>query len=418
MKINKWFIAALVAGVVLLFVMQQGQPPRYDWKQSFSPYDANPYASMLFDSVMRASMPNGYEPRRTTFSKLTKEKQNVNILYVDYDVNVDSFLVDCIDTLTKRGCKVMMAINYTYLYSGTSIVEKECLDKFGICVSNDSHPDINELKQRIANHQDVMKTVYWNGEGTGKQWKVMYQLVNSTKYDFYGNHKWQTLAYIKTKDNVEKPVVLRRKMNKGELIIVNSPLLFTNYSILNGESSSLIASVMGLVSDKPVVRITWQELTQAEAERQSTPFRAIFRSRPLTWALYTTLVVLLLFFIFTARRRQRAIPVIKEPQNHTLEFTRLIGTLFYQQHDHAGLVRRKWELFAATLRQRVGVDVQSLDDDDTLFSQLAARTGMTYEDIASTIKSLRFIVLNENDISPRQMTAAIDRMNEILEKTN
>lgn len=72
------------------------------------------------------------------------------------------------------------------------------------------------------------------------------------------------------------------------------------------------------------------------AQVQQSPFRYLLAHQPLRWALYLTMITIILFMIFTAKRRQRAIPVIQEPANKSLEFTELIGTLYFQKKESCG----------------------------------------------------------------------------------
>ena len=108
-----------------------------------------------------------------------------------------------------------------------------------------------------------------------------------------------------------------------------------------------------------------------------SPFRYFLSQPPLRWALYLSMVSILLFMIFTARRKQRAIPVIREPENKSLEFTKLIGTLYYQKHDHANLVHKKFTYFAEVLRREIQVDVEEVADDERSFHRIAQKTGMS-----------------------------------------
>ena len=77
--------------------------------------------------------------------------------------------------------------------------------------------------------------------------------------------------------------------------------------------------------------------------------------------------------IFTARRKQRAIPVIREPENKSLEFAELIGTLYYQKKDHADLVRKKYLYFAEELRREMQVDVEEVAEDERSSAGLPGR---------------------------------------------
>ena len=124
------------------------------------------------------------------------------------------------------------------------------------------------------------------------------------------------------------PVALSRPVGSGEIVLVTTPLLFTNYGMLDGDNAAYLFRLLSHLKGLPVVRT---EAYGVGAQVEVSPFRYFLSQRPLRWALYLTMLVLVLFMVFTARRRQRAIPVIREPANRNLEFAELIGTLYYQR---------------------------------------------------------------------------------------
>ena len=121
-----------------------------------------------------------------------------------------------------------------------------------------------------------------------------------------------------------------------------------------------------------------------------------------------------LFMIFTARRKQRAIPVIREPENKSLEFAELIGTLYYQKKDHADLVRKKYLYFAEELRREIQVDVEEVAEDERSFGRIARKTGMEAGEIAVFIREVRPVVYGGRSISEKEMKRLVDKMNEII----
>lgn len=149
------------------------------------------------------------------------------------------------------------------------------------------------------------------------------------------------------------------------------------------------------------------------AQVQQSPFRYLLAHRPLRWALYLTMLAILLFMIFTARRRQRVIPVVRDPANKSLEFIELIGTLYFQKKDHADLVRKKFSYLAETLRREVWVDIEDTANDERSFRRIAQKTGMDAEEIAKCIREVRPVVYGGRPIDAEQMKAYIDKMNEI-----
>ncbi len=50
-----------------------------------------------------------------------------------------------------------------------------------------------------------------------------------------------------------------------------------------------------------------------------------------------------------------------------MEFTELIGTLYFQKKDHEDLVRKKFTYFAEELRREIQVDIEEVADDERSF---------------------------------------------------
>ncbi|MDE6807433.1 MAG: DUF4350 domain-containing protein, partial [Prevotella sp.] len=106
--------------------------------------------------------------------------------------------------------------------------------------------------------------------------------------------------------------------------------------------------------------------------------------------------------IFTARRRQRPIPVITQPQNGNLEFVRLIGTLFWQEGDHQGLLKRKLTYTAEEIHRQTGLDIMDGDSEKDTIDQLARLTGMDPYNLRVVIRNVK----EAADTSYRIVTAA------------
>ena len=104
-------------------------------------------------------------------------------------------------------------------------------------------------------------------------------------------------------------------------------LHFTNYGVLDGKNAAYIFRLLSQMGEFPIIRT--EGYLEEAAQVQMSPFRYFISQRPLRWALYLTMIAILLFMTFTARRRQRVIPVIHEPENKSMEFTELIGTLYF-----------------------------------------------------------------------------------------
>ena len=93
---------------------------------------------------------------------------------------------------------------------------------------------------------------------------------------------------------------------------------FTNYGMLTGNLSGYIFRLMSQMEDLPwsALRCIWRcQIRMWAVRNQESPFRYFLEQPPLRWALYLTVLTILIFMLFTARRRQRVIPVVEKPKN-------------------------------------------------------------------------------------------------------
>ena len=210
------------------------------------------------------------------------------------------------------------------------------------------------------------------------------------------------------------PVVVKRRWGRGEIVMCSTPLLLTNYGVMDGGNVSYVYRVLNSISGNPVVRLVSEEPEESVAAQ--SPMRFFLANPPLRWATYIALTTLLLFIIFTARRRQRAIPVVRKPVNHQLEFTKLIGTLYYQEGIHGDLVRKKYTFFAEQLRREVHVDVDDDAGDNENFNAISRHTGIDAADVAARIRTVRKACRGDMPMTEEEMMMYVDYMNEILYK--
>jgi hypothetical protein len=91
----------------------------------------------------------------------------------------------------------------------------------------------------------------------------------------------------------------------------------------------------------PSENVYWTEYYYRGRQEAASMLRYILMAEPLRWAYYTTIGAGFLYMLFAARRRQRAIPVIKPPANTTLEFVQTIGNLYFQTGDHKRIAEKR-----------------------------------------------------------------------------
>lgn len=419
MKISRSFIIAISVLLILMFALQLNLPQRYSWIPTFSHKDKNPFGCYVFDSIMSQSVPSGYSVTDKTLYRICHDGNKVNVLIISDDINLSKTDVDAIKDIAGRGGNVLIAGNSkTYNTTSDSLMIKN----FGACFKY-GYFSITSLKRKIKNDASGSRdTIHWSMDNDVYKDNIypVYSMMIEDLMTADSADNTEVIAF-RTGDAQDKelrvsPVAIRKEVGKGSVILVSTPLLFTNYGILDGSTSEYIFRLMSHISDNHVVRTTSYMKTQDMADAEASPLRFFLGQPPLRTALYLALLVITLFLIFNARRRQRVIPVVEQPQNRSLEFVKLIGTLYYHNKDHSDIVRKKFAFFAEELRRLLMVDITDRDADRHSFSVISSRTGLRLEEVENIISDIRKVADRESNVTEYGVRLYIDNMNMIINK--
>ena len=440
---------------VLFCLLQVNLPKKFVWSPTFSHVDKQPLGCFVFDSVLTQSLPNGYHVTKKTFFQLDQEhaKEKISVLMVVDQQDLKQLDVKYLCNIARRGGKVMVVASSSFDdgRNADTVVVDELERTFKVRIEDGLYFSLRGILSGLKAHDnDMYDTIYWNNRETmyaAQSYRMFYNMVGGTLF-VDSVPKVKRLAYtlsaagydykldslyvgdftrfdtiVDEKERIERidtfaikkvPTAVSVPYGKGEVIFVSSPLLFTNYGMLEGNTSVYIFRLMSYLADLPVYRTEAYVKTDAMLVAEQSPFREFIKRPPLRWALYLALLGVVLFMIFTARRRQRVIPIMSKPANRSLEFIQLIGTLYYQRKDHVDLVRKKFKLFAEELRKTAGVDISDVNTDDREYLLLAEKTGMNSDRLKKVIRQIRLVLHSEGNISVEEMRSLIDAMDTIV----
>ena len=455
MKSSRNFLFAMLVLFVLFCLLQVNLPKKFVWSPTFSHVDKQPLGCFVFDSVLTQSLPNGYHVTKKTFFQLDQEhaKEKISVLMVVDQQNLKQLDVKYLCNIARRGGKVMVVASSSFDdgRNADTVVVDELERTFKVKIEDGIYFSLRGILSGLKAHDnDMYDTIYWNNRETmyaAQSYRMFYNMVGGTlfvdsvpkvkrlaytlstagydyKYDsLYVGDFTRFDTIVDKKERIERidtfaikkiPTAVSVPYGKGEVIFVSSPLLFTNYGMLEGNTFVYIFRLMSYLADLPVYRTEAYVKTDAMLVAEQSPFREFIKRPPLRWALYLALLGVVLFMIFTARRRQRVIPIISKPANRSLEFIQLIGTLYYQRKDHVDLVRKKFKLFAEELRKTAGVDISDVNTDDSEYLLLAEKTGMNSDRLKKVIRQIRLVLHSEGNISVEEMRSLIDAMDTIV----
>jgi hypothetical protein len=116
--------------------------------------------------------------------------------------------------------------------------------------------------------------------------------------------------------------------------------------------------------------------------------------------------------IFTAKRKQKIIPVIKPPANKMLAFVRSIAGLYLLKNNNADLILKKQIYWGEELKRKYGIDIVNEQHDYEFYNRAASKTRQPVEDIRRLFIDLSLID-ESSFVSDDDMMRLVAKMNEI-----
>jgi hypothetical protein len=158
----------------------------------------------------------------------------------------------------------------------------------------------------------------------------------------------------------------------GKLILHCEPRAFSNYFLLKKENYKYMQQVFSFTNSYPD-HVYWDDYYRKLNRRRSinskdddsnfSSFGEIMKHPPLQWAFWLSLLGLLLYILFAAKRRQRIVEIVKPNENTTVTFTETIARLYLQKKDNKNIAEKMITYFNEQVRNTYFVNTNNINDD-------------------------------------------------------
>lgn len=409
-----FFTLGAVAFILLVSWGLKSTSHDFSWEDSYEPASKEPFGTMLFDSLMQESLPGGYENR--TFNEdelalLASDSDQVRqLLFLPDKYGFSVLEVRSVLCMVRNGSHIMVVSPYP------SEWEDE-LD-YDVNYNRNSIFSYSSFMSQLNEHgHPLLDTLIWQGD-------VLFPYEPSADASPYPNDTtliWQAMSSEMDFDSCyyredvvthltnvhDGQVAVTFLYGKGRLTLVATPLIFTNFGVMNPACRKLMLRLMNEFGQAHVVRMVPEKTDYCE-----NMFSVMMQHPPMKLAWRILLCGALLALIVNARRRQRAIQPLRHSRNGTLDFIRQHASLFRSETDHASLVRKKRRALAHELRQKWQVDVDDADPH-ALREQAARLAACLHRDVHSVMLDLDFInqlSATEGHVSPELFRQAMECM--------
>ena len=433
------FIVGIILMLLAVVVIEYRMPRRFQWTPTFGHKDAQPFGCMLLDSMMAQTMPCGYTVVDETLWQMQRDSmlnEPCGIVILTTDDLKEDLLKSHILPLVEQGHVVLLGVTRVFGWEDTLGLRFDWNNSFDIRNIAGKHPEkypVNwvdttdgyPVDSSLCRVYDVMvhrvirtvdrakrdeeKWVFDEDTGVWLQ-PDMDEEATETEAEEADTDEivYKTLAIYD--DNA---IALSIQRGKGELILLSAPLLMTNYAMVNHDDGAVfVHRLMNRMKHLPVIRT--EAYMGVTAREEQSPFYVLLERPPFRWALYLTFMGIVLYCIFTARRRQRPIPVISQPQNGNLEFVRLIGMLYWQEGNHQELLKKKLTYTAEEIHRQTGLDILDSDNEMETMAQLARLTGEDPDNLRIVIRNVKEAVASYRAVTVAEMKALVAELDRIV----
>ncbi len=384
----KYFVYFLLAAFVVLFI-QLYFPNPINWKRNFNTQSKDPYGLYVFNQ----ELPHLLKDQKLTKTSLSPyeyfldNEQTIDnkttYLFVENKSGLDDVSVKQLLKKVSNGADLIIASES--FYYGNSYF----LDTLRIHLHNIKTNNLHFVNKKSATDTLKIKDEY----------NSFFTVKNPVNYT----------AIAKLNNNIS---FVSTQFGKGTIYISATPILLTNFYILNKEFNSKIFTeeFVSFIKNENVIWFD-ENYNPNERESNNSIFNVILKYKSLRYAWYTLVIGLILFLIFYGKRKQRIVPIIEPVKNTTIEYIETVGNLYYQENNHTQLLNKQIKLALHFIRTEWKIVTQDINED--------FKTKLQQKSLANSADINQFVnfITNFNAQKTYSQTDLIE-FNQLLQKIN
>lgn len=371
-------ITLLVLGLILagILISEVVRPRPLDWKPSYTAESKIPFGCFVLYNELPGLFPGQVleTVQESLYGVLTRSQGGTtsNYLLINESIDLDARETGAILKHVARGNSVFIA---------ASRLGGPLADSLNLAMASDYGMVPGSSLLTLA-HERFQGQEYPVSRGT---YNAHFSRVDTLATTVLGHVHYERKDYLGEgpSERLTRPNLIRTDFGQGYFILSATPQAFGNYHMLGGHAQ-YVAGTLSYLGQRDL--LYWDDYQKAGRAYIESPLRFVLDQESLKWAYYLTLTGLLLFVAFRAKRRQRIIPLLEPLENASVEFARAVGSLYQQEGDLSGLIRKKIDYFLAELRDSHRLDPTDLDD--RAIGRLAAKAGKDPEETRTLIHYL------------------------------
>lgn len=382
---------AVIVGLVLLslvgllyFINRDGN--KYKWNRTYRLGENEPYDLSIFYETIKTEYGGQFDEIKDNES-LTDNTKDIN------PGNADIYM------FVGRNCYLTAdeaAVLKDHVFEGgTAFISaagmpEALLDAFPLLKNTetevndyDSFPVVFRHKQ--ANPSRVVFYHYNRLIPESRGWLTFQSFTKPEETDFSPGSEDPTGLAIVSANPQKGPDFICIYHGSGKLFLHANPVMFGNVYQTLPYGRAYLSNVLRHLPGNRVVFDRGAGFPKKDAvTSENSNMLDFIKGEPALWYAWQLLLVsVVLFLVFAGRRKQRGIPVIEPPANHTMAFVDAIGRFYKNEKQNALVYQREWNQFVSFLQQQFRFRLKSLNEEE--LKKLSDKTGVSIKTIEHVV---------------------------------
>lgn len=386
----KILLAGLAVLLIIYFTYNRQHEIRYQWSETYKSTSDQPYGTLFIQKLLSTYRPglkfilNDQKPLHQVLDS-SERKTGADYVFIGQNIFLDTADTKALLNFIYSGNDAFIATVNLPFDLIDPIFVPECESEIFL-----------ETNDTLSITQNFYNTRLKNDRG----YRYAYRF-GKTDLPYFWNTLNPEVFCDSTKSITPLGFIYPGKVNffrlshgKGQLYIHTNPIVFTNYFLTKSDKAEYASGVFSHLNADSII---WDEFSKAEFATknnapQVNPIAYILENDSLRYAWWLMLGGAFLYTVFTAKRKQRIIPVLEPKSNTSLEFVNMISALHLENGNPHDIARKKVKYFNYFIKAKYGIHTQDLNE--THLKRLSAKSKVSLSDLQ--------LVANEVDSVHRQ----------------
>ena len=341
------FLAIILAVCAyIIWYVSRHTKPTYQWKKTYGMGMEQPFDFGFFKALISSEKGINFSNLNGPISKelLGDIEQSSTYVFIGDEYQLSKKEFEALMEFIQKGGNAWIS---------AEMVDQQILNKLKV---KDTCVHLEVFNQRTVKVQ-VFET---NDSLLDFTWKIRAKKSNNLKFDWYILRTCYSSPEIMPLASIEGEInYIKMNEGKGVLYLHTTPLLFSNYSLINDSIYRYVNSVFSEVSTQFILFDNGshrKSKTQSNEGKEISPLNYILKQKSLRWAWYGLCLLLVLVPLFYFKRKQRIIPLIPQKNSNSIDLLEVLNQWQMKQTNYKEIAQKRMEILFIQLAMKANIN--------------------------------------------------------------